>query len=151
MTRFRALTICQPYASLICLPDDDDRAKRVENRNWSTDYRGWLLIHAGKSRDWLGSDDSLPVESLPFGAVVGVARLADCVPMVLGMIPQAARTLYPWLGSHKHAEGPVCWILQECRAIPRPIPWNGNQGLWVPDQGLVESVGEQLMEVGWKE
>lgn len=30
----KCLTVCQPYASLIMLPDDDDRAKRCENRTW---------------------------------------------------------------------------------------------------------------------
>lgn len=49
----KALTICQPYAALICLPSTDWRHKRVENRKWFTSYRGPLLIHAGKSRDWL--------------------------------------------------------------------------------------------------
>lgn len=44
----KCLTICQPYAALIMLPDDDDRAKRVENRTWSTNYRGPLLIHAAE-------------------------------------------------------------------------------------------------------
>src|SRR3546814_21116370 len=44
----KALTICQPYAELILLG-----LKRVENRSKPTRHRGPLLIHAGKSRDWL--------------------------------------------------------------------------------------------------
>ena len=39
----RVLTIWEPWASLIALG-----VKRVENRGWSTAYRGPLLIHAGK-------------------------------------------------------------------------------------------------------
>ncbi|MFG2794304.1 hypothetical protein [Streptomyces sp. NPDC048419] len=38
----RALTLWQPWASCIVYA-----TKRVENRRWATDYRGWLLIHAG--------------------------------------------------------------------------------------------------------
>lgn len=49
----RALTVCQPFAHLIALPDSDDRMKRVENRTWHTPHRGELLIHAGRSRKWL--------------------------------------------------------------------------------------------------
>lgn len=30
--------------------------KRVENREWPTSYRGPLLIHAGKSREWLDDE-----------------------------------------------------------------------------------------------
>ncbi len=43
----KALTICQPYAELIMRG-----VKRVENRTWATRYKGALLIHAGKSREW---------------------------------------------------------------------------------------------------
>jgi len=42
----RALTIRQPWASLIALG-----VKTIETRGWSTAYRGPLVIHAGKSTD----------------------------------------------------------------------------------------------------
>jgi hypothetical protein len=47
----KALTICQPYAELIARGE-----KVIENRTWPTSYRGPLLIHAGKSREWLYGD-----------------------------------------------------------------------------------------------
>ena len=37
----KTLSVKQPHATLICAG-----IKRVENRTWSTDYRGRLLIHA---------------------------------------------------------------------------------------------------------
>jgi hypothetical protein len=37
----KTLSIKQPHATLICAG-----VKRVENRTWTTDYRGRLLIHA---------------------------------------------------------------------------------------------------------
>ena len=37
----KTLSIRQPYATLVCAG-----VKRVENRSWTTDYRGRLLIHA---------------------------------------------------------------------------------------------------------
>lgn len=85
----KALTICQPFAHLICLPDDDDRRKRVENRTWPTSYRGPLLIHAGKSRQWLELNDAgdrdelydLALADMTFGAIVGIADLRDCVQL----------------------------------------------------------------------
>src|SRR5262245_40368428 len=48
-THMKALTIRQPYASLIALG-----AKHYETRTWTTDYRGPLLIHAARSFDNLG-------------------------------------------------------------------------------------------------
>lgn len=46
----KCLTICQPYAHLIMLSDDHDRAKRVENRSW---YNGFT----GESQPQLHRDD----------------------------------------------------------------------------------------------
>lgn len=44
----KALTVQQPYAHLIALPDDHPDAKRVENRVWATSYVDPVAIHAGK-------------------------------------------------------------------------------------------------------
>lgn len=41
------LSVKQPWAWLICAGYKD-----VENRSWTTNYRGPLYIHAGKSFDW---------------------------------------------------------------------------------------------------
>ena len=156
----KALTICQPYAHLIVLPDDDDRAKRVENRNWSTSYRGQLLIHAGKSRAWLKEnnqtgrdmDYDLSLDEMTFGAIVGICKLSDCVgvsPGPNGSLfhhDDAVRRRWPWLHIHQHVEGPHCFVLTECRAFDKPIPYRGAQGFFnVPD----EVVAEQLKAVSY--
>lgn len=119
------LTVCQPYASLILLPHSDPRHKRVENRTWYTSHRGPLLIHAGKSRDWL---DSYPCEDLelPFGVILGRVELVACVRKDTGW----AEWKYPWLRGHQHAEGPWMWVLQKPRLFDRPIPYRGAQGLF---------------------
>lgn len=72
----KALTICQPYAELIARG-----SKRIENRTWPTAYRGPLVIHAGKSRDWLDPDtDAIdyPDGDLVFGAFIAIADLVGC-------------------------------------------------------------------------
>lgn len=53
----RALTIQQPWASLICPPAPHRPVKRVETRGQQTRYRGDLLICAGKSTEGI---ESLP-------------------------------------------------------------------------------------------
>lgn len=140
-----ALTICQPYASLICLPASDRRHKRVENRTWSTSYRGPLLIHAGKSKQFLWLEAGtlrdarygLGPDDMPMGAFVGIARLVDCVPILyqatprrLPVVPFESRQKYPWLQAHAHTEGPVCWVLEDVRKFAAPVPTSGSQGLW---------------------
>ena len=106
----KAISVRQPWAYLIL-----QRGKNVENRTWSTDYRGPLLIHAG--RQWAshvpGSSRQRDVvsavrvggkliewpdnlargggkliewpDNLARGAIVGMVELLGCVPANLGM------------------------------------------------------------------
>ncbi|MDB5885006.1 MAG: hypothetical protein JWR74_1177 [Polaromonas sp.] len=122
----KALTICQPYAALIVRGH-----KWVENRTWPTAYRGQLIIHAGKSREWLSGDEDQAYrdDPLEFGAVVGEARLADVLHM--GHIQRGDYDAkYPWLKAHAHTEGPWCWVLQDIVRYAQPVPYKGAQGLW---------------------
>ena len=130
----KALTICQPYPHQIVRGE-----KRVENREWPTRYRGSLVIHAGKSREWLEPEDMKDFadvgDPLVFGAAVGVARLVDCLH-----IDRIQRgdydAVYPWLREHDHTNGTWCWVLADVRRFA-PVPWNGAQGLWeFPDELL---------------
>jgi activating signal cointegrator 1 len=139
----KALTICQPYAHLIAVG-----RKRVENRTWPTSYRGPIYIHAGKSRQWLSSDDpnpdprenyGIPLADMAFGAVVAFAHLTDCVNYDDLFEPEGKRwnEKYPWLRSHEHTEGPWCWVFSGVRRV-KPVEYRGAQGLW-DCQALTES------------
>lgn len=125
----KALTICQPYAELIARGD-----KRVENREWPTRYRGPILIHAGKSRDWLNGETDIELANefgrrIEFGAIVAKAQLVACLH-----IDDIDRGKYdkdfPWLRDHNHTSGTWCWILDEVERLPEAIVWRGAQGLW---------------------
>ncbi len=128
----KALTICQPYAELIIRGD-----KLVENRRWPTRYQGLLLIHAGKSRDWLRLDDSgqvdaeygLPLAEMAFGAIVGMVRLRACLRLETITGPRAD-VRWEHLRHHEHTEGPYCWVLEEPKRFERPVPFRGAQGLF---------------------
>ncbi len=116
----KALTICQPYAEMIARGE-----KVIENRTWPTPYRGPLVIHAGKSRDWLDGDDDRQYPGMVFGAVVATANLADCV--LVGKLTSPLR-------EHVHANGPWCWVLEDIRRV-EPVRAGGAQGLWeFPDE-----------------
>ena len=124
----KALTICQPYAHFIIRGE-----KLVENREWSTRYRGPLAIHAGKSRSWLSDDDEAHFategDPLQFGVVLGEARLTDVVH-IERVLTGDYDMQYPWLRHHPHANGTWCWILQDVHRYATPIPFKGAQGLW---------------------
>lgn len=89
-----ALSVRQPWAYLIV-----QGIKEEEYRSWSTDYRGPLLIHAGKSVDPKGMQkfrrvekkhDQEPMEFLQ-GGIVGEVVLDDCEPYKHGYIWKLSR------------------------------------------------------------
>lgn len=135
----KALTVCQPYAELIVRGE-----KRVENRAWPTRYTGPLLIHAGKSRDWLDlSEDGLreecyeiPLAAMDFGAIVGICDLIACLP-VQAIRRRRLHASLAWLYDHAHVEGPWCWILAGVQRLERPVPYRGNPGLFEVDYDLL--------------
>lgn len=78
----KALSVRQPWAYLIV-----SGIKRIENRDWTTDYRGPLLIHASMSWHAAAADRDefqqryrvkIPNE-LPQGAIVGCVLLIDVI------------------------------------------------------------------------
>lgn len=148
----KCLTICQPYAELICLADSDRRAKRVENRTWPTSYRGPLLIHAGKSREWLvGGDYGLAEDQLRFGAIVGVAELVDCFCFDVESSYRSALGRHSWLARHAHVEGPYCFVLAKVYRFREPIEYRGAQGLFEIDVASVPGLEAELEAVSVRE
>jgi hypothetical protein len=114
----RMLTIPQPHAELI------RRGRQViENRTWSTSYRGPLVIHAGLSRDSVTDDDEREYPEMAFGAAVAIADLAECIRL--------EDMTQVWRDRHD-ALGPWCWLLRHVRPMT-PVPVKGGEGLvYVP-------------------
>lgn len=142
----KAITICQPYASLIMLPSTDSRFKRCENRTWPAHWRGPLAIHAGKSKKYIEHDDSNPghdifefkISELPMGCILGVVDFVACYTkeqIQQGKVWESHR----WLKSHQHCEGPWCHIYLRPRLLAKPIPYFGALGFFdVPDEWFTE-------------
>ena len=71
------LSVRQPWASYLA-----GGLKSIELRTWSTDYRGWLWIHAAKQLDL----DAMEIYDLqpshfPTGGLLGIGDLAACTPI----------------------------------------------------------------------
>jgi ASCH domain len=130
----RGLTLWQPWASCIAYG-----TKRIENRTWSTGYRGLLLVHAGRFHDARAKDLPMTQPFLrrrqPYGAVVAVARLEDC-----------------------HRDDGYCslwsaherwhWKLTDVTALKTPVSCSGARGLWIPPAWLLAAPGlARLLEV----
>lgn len=105
----RTLSIRQPWAWLIVHGHQD-----VENRDWATDYRGPLLIHASKTlalREYRAQADAVYAETgilvpaaevVERGGIVGLAVLVDC-----------ARD-----SDSRWYTGGVAWLLRDARPLP---------------------------------
>ena len=121
----RAITLIQPWATLIV-----QGHKTIETRTWRTAYRGWLAIHAGKSKDLIED----PAKHV-FGAVVAIARLVDCRPMTVDDEPASLVRSEP---------GRYAWELADIRALDTPVPMRGYQGLWRPKPSALVSLRSQI-------
>lgn len=136
----RCLSIRQPWVWAIL-----HAGKRIENRSWSTNYRGPIAIHAAKGMTkaeydefeywWAIEFPRRPLQTfptvpaivrLPRGAIVGTAILDGVVTRQTCPLTQE-----PWF------QGPYGFVLREVWRLPEPIPYKGALGLFdVPDDLL---------------
>lgn len=75
MKTITVLSVRQPWAWLIC-----EGLKDVENRNWKTNYRGTLYIHAGKLFDWNAMYWMLDRSLVTHAAALEVSKHFGIVP-----------------------------------------------------------------------
>lgn len=139
----KAITIIQPWAALAVTGK-----KRCETRSWKTNYRGEILIHAGKS-DPLGITRGIysniiwepylldAVNELKhngngiiFGAITGKANLVNCVRIdeeIAALIREQHPDEYAF---GDFTPGRYAWVLEDPVLFDKPIPASGKQGFW---------------------
>ena len=124
----RVLSVRQPWAWAIV-----SGLKPVENRSWSTRYRGRLLIHAGTAIDPYGIQwfvkqrISLP-SPLPRGAIVGSCDLVAIVDRRLGK------------GYGKWFFGPIGWVVNNAHELAKPVAMKGALGLFRPPAAVLRRI-----------
>lgn len=119
----KALSIRQPWASLIMAG-----IKPVENRDWSTEFRGQLIIHAGKQVDSLAQQQHGHMLNFdpPRGVLLGVVSMVDCVEE----------------HDSEWFMGRYGFVMRHPMLYPAPVPWIGALGLFnVPDEIAAKAWG----------
>lgn len=132
----KAVSVANPWAwGIVHGPKD------LENRQRPTRHRGWLLIHASKSRNRLGDEGDLlpdlpPVAELDFGAIIGICRVTDC------------QTAEECRGERfAHPDWKYCWRLADRQPLLRPIPWSGKLGMMnVPFETVADALPAAVRE-----
>lgn len=127
----KALSVRQPWAWLIVAGYKD-----IENRAWSTRYRGRIYIHASRKLDKGGLatiisgsinitqsvQDALSQKThLERSAIIGEVDIVDCV----------TQSSSPWF------TGPYGFVLKNPVLYERPISCKGKLGLFEP--GIVRN------------
>jgi hypothetical protein len=106
--------------------------KDIENRTWSTSYRGPVLVHASLRADAITTDEIerrfgvLLSSDIPLGGVIGMTEIIDCVR------PHPSR----W-----YALGCYGFVLANSRPLPF-VPWKGALSL--------RSASADLLELPWR-
>lgn len=131
----KALSMLQPYAWLFV-----NGYLTVDDRTWSTLYRGPLVIHASKNvheryDQFLRAHTQIPMpplESMERGGIVGIVTLADCLAPLSGRgTPNGRPQLHR---SHFGASGYYGLVFENPRKLDF-IAYRGNKGLFeVPNR-----------------
>ena len=121
----KVLTIKEPWATLII-----EGYKKYEFRNWKTNYRGKILIHAGLSleSDMLKRFKDYNL-SCSKGEIIGGADLVDCI-LVDEKLNRELMNIEPIVyGRSNHIEK-YAWKLENIKKYNKKIPIKGKLGLW---------------------
>lgn len=138
--RMKALTIRQPWATLIALGE-----KQFETRSWQTKFRGQIAIHAGKSIDKeacefpeikkvINEHGINSYKDLPTGSVIATANITGCYK-VIEDYGNSAYTNGPVIRSYEYpfgnyTEGRYAWKLDSVKPLKEPIQAKGQLSLW---------------------
>jgi len=123
----KVITLKQPYASLVA-----EGIKEYEFRTWKTNYRGDILIHAGKGidKDAMEKFKDLNLE-YPSGCIIAKANLSDCVFIdnkMREILKKKNYFVYSKTIDNTNFNG-YGFVIKDVKKI-KPIFINGKLSLW---------------------
>lgn len=126
----KVITIKQPFASLIV-----ENIKKYEFRTWKTNYRGKILIHAGKNVDKNAMKKFEKYNlDYPTGCMIGIASITDCIKVddnFRNILKSENDLVYSNAIKNKEWNG-YGFKLEKISKI-EPIKVNGKLSLWEYD------------------
>lgn len=134
----KTLTIIQPWATLVV-----SGRKKNETRSWKTNYRGEILIHAGRKRiDYAEEIFMNPyfieagiarrkiLDLMPRGLIIGKANLVDCIRIDEKYQEEIKNTNPSEFAFGDYSIGRYAWVMENPIIFEEHIPASGKQGLW---------------------
>ena len=136
MFRLKALTMRQPWAECI-----RTKGRNVENRSWSTKYRGWIAVHTSTAkirnefelcRLLHGSD--FKEADLAAGVIIGFVKITDVIQKET--VTEKTKTWF---------QGEYGFVIEDFLPLPIPIKVKGAMGLWVLEGDALKQCLDQLI------
>ena len=121
----RVITLKQPWATLVA-----EGIKKYEFRSWKINYRGEILIHAGKGIDLeaMKKFSNLNLE-FPHSRILAKIKILDCIKLnakVNKAIINENKLVY----GNKHDRTGYAWKLEVVEKIRNSQEISGKQGIW---------------------
>ncbi len=121
----KTLTIREPWATLII-----EGMKEYEFRSWKTNYRGRVLIHAGKGFD---KDCATLFQEYDFtygkGEIIGEAELVDCI-YIDSEFDEKLKAMNSLVYGKKNRIGKYAWKFEKVKRYEDRYLVKGQLGLW---------------------
>ena len=136
MQQMTAMSLVQPWGELIVTGK-----KNIENRSWKTKKRGYVAIHASRSKDRKRFERCreefrllVDPEDVDFGAVIGFAELVDIVDE-----ETVSKKSRKWL-----EDGNYGFVFENVVRLDEPVEVLGHMGFWTLEGDALEECLAQL-------
>lgn len=121
----RVITLKQPWATLVA-----EGLKKYEFRSWKFNYRGEILIHAGKGidKEAMKKFDHLNL-NYPHSKIIAIVKILDCIELndeINKKIIEENEMIY----GHKYDRTGYAWKLELIEKINDETIVSGKQGIW---------------------
>ena len=121
----KCLSLKQPFADLLASGE-----KRIELRNWNTNFRGEFIIHASRNIDYDACEEfGIDPDSLIIGAAIGKARLTHVKQYMSkrGFAAEKGKHLAKDPHFSKNTHG---FSIADAKRFEKPIKMKGRLGFF---------------------
>lgn len=121
----KVITLKQPWATLVA-----EGLKKYEFRSWKYNYRGEILIHAGKGidKEAMKKFEHLNL-NFPHSKIIAKVKILDCIELndeINKQIIEENELIY----GHKYDRTGYAWKLDLIEKINDETTLSGKQGIW---------------------
>lgn len=129
----KIITLKQPWATLVA-----NGIKKYEFRTWKTNYRGELLIHAGKGIDKEAMSKFAHLDlKYPQSKILAKVTIVDCIELSSSMNEKIIKENEVVYGNKYDRTG-YAWVIDNAAIINHDAEISGKLGLWNIDFDIQE-------------